>query len=292
MKKSRIIGYAAGIVAGISYGINPLFGKQLLEEGVSVYSMLFFRYIIAAAILGLWMLARGESFKVKLSEFPLLVLLGIIFGMSSLGLFESYRFIPAGLATTIVYLYPVFTAILMIILGNRPSYQSWIAIFATLAGVYLMCRPEGEIKLDKWGVILAAISALSYSVYITVVNNSKRIESISAHTLTFYALLSGSLLFFFSANFSGVPLTSNIRGFISWSNLIGLAIFPTMVAMLSIAVSTRHIGATKTAVLGVFEPITAIAIGIIAFSEKMTVNICVGISICVLAVIYLIISKH
>jgi len=38
--KDHIIGYAAGIAAGVSYGFNPLFAKPLLDDGVSVYSML------------------------------------------------------------------------------------------------------------------------------------------------------------------------------------------------------------------------------------------------------------
>ena len=33
--KKRLIGYAAGILAGVSYGTNPLFGKALMESGVT-----------------------------------------------------------------------------------------------------------------------------------------------------------------------------------------------------------------------------------------------------------------
>ena len=63
VQKRRLIGYVAGILAGVSYGANPLFGKALIESGVPIMVMLFFRYGIAAAILALWMLARKESFR-------------------------------------------------------------------------------------------------------------------------------------------------------------------------------------------------------------------------------------
>ena len=59
--KKRLIGYAAGILAGVSYGTNPLFGKALMESGVPILVMLFFRYGIAAAILAVWMLLRKEA---------------------------------------------------------------------------------------------------------------------------------------------------------------------------------------------------------------------------------------
>ena len=47
----RLPGILAGITAGISYGTNPLFAKPLLESGVPVLVMLFFRYALSAGIL-------------------------------------------------------------------------------------------------------------------------------------------------------------------------------------------------------------------------------------------------
>ena len=44
------MGYVAGIAAGVSYGTNPFFGKALVESGVPIMVMLFFRYGIAAVI--------------------------------------------------------------------------------------------------------------------------------------------------------------------------------------------------------------------------------------------------
>ena len=32
--RRRLVGYVAGIAAGVSYGTNPLFGKALMESGV------------------------------------------------------------------------------------------------------------------------------------------------------------------------------------------------------------------------------------------------------------------
>ena len=64
----------------------------------------------------------------------------------------------------------------------------------------------------------------------------------------------------------------------------GLAILPTIVSTATLAIATRNIGATKASVLGVFEPITAILVGAIAFGEPLTAGIIAGISISVVAV--------
>lgn len=289
--KRTMLGFAAGILAGVSYGLNPLFGKPLLEGGVPVLSMLFFRYAISVVLLGIWMLLRKETFKVSWREFRLLVLLGILFSASSVFLFESYKFIPAGLATTLVYLYPIFVAVIMLFLKVYPTWQVWLSIAATVGGVVLLSWPGG-VTLHWAGMLMSALSALSYSFFLIIVNRSQRIKHISEHALTFYALVVGATLFLAYLLIDGTSLVQGIHTPSDVLNLIGLAIFPTMMAMLTLSIATRLIGPTKTAVLGVFEPLTGILVGTLVFAEPMTFNILAGIAICIAAVLFMVISER
>ncbi|MBQ2483313.1 MAG: DMT family transporter [Bacteroidales bacterium] len=289
-RNSTAVGLLAGFAAGVSYGLNPLFGKPLLEAGVPVSTMLFFRYFISALILGAWMLARKEPLKIKARELRLLMLLGVLFACSSITLFESYKFIPSGLATTLVYLYPIFVSLIMIALRKYPTWQSWLSIAATTVGVVLLCLPQGSIKLHTGGMILAALSALSYALYLVIVNVSDRIRHISEHTLTFYALLTGSVLFLFTSIPEKAPFLTGCNSWASAMNLFGLAIFPTMISMLTLALSTRIIGPVRTAVLGVFEPITSILIGTLLFKEVITSRMLLGIGICIAALMFMVIT--
>ena len=286
--KSNAAGYAAGIAAGVSYGFNPLFAKQLLQDGVPVYTMLLYRYIIAAFCMCLWMIATKKNFHIEKRQIPILVLLGLLFASSSIGLFESYNYIPAGLATTLVYLYPVFTAVIMLFLKVKPSARVWTSIAGTLVGVLLICSPNGNITLNALGLGLAIFSAASYSIYLVIVNNARKISTVSSYAITFYGLIFGSLLFAIITTFRGEPVTGAIKGGLDWLCVLGLAVIPTLISMLTLAISTRKIGATKTAVLGVFEPKTAITIGILVFKESLTASIAVGVIICVCAVILLV----
>jgi drug/metabolite transporter (DMT)-like permease len=290
IQKRRLIGYVAGILAGASYGANPLFGKALIESGVSIMVMLFFRYGIAASILALWMLARKESFRAGRREIGLLVLLGLLFAGSSITLFCSYNYIPSGLATTLVYLYPVFVALIMVFLRFYPSWQTWFSILATFGGIILLSAPSDGVQIQVPGVLLAIGAALCYSFYLVIVNRSKRIRNISEHTLTLYSLVTGTVLFAVIRAFQGGSMLEGVDTAADWGNLIGLAIVPTMISMLTLAMSTRYIGPTKTAVLGVFEPLTAILIGTILFGEPLTARMAVGIAICVAAVVFMILK--
>ena len=288
--KRRLFGYIAGIVAGVSYGTNPLFGKALMESGVPILVMLFFRYAFAAGFLAVLMGFKKESFLAKRRELGLLILLGIFFAGSSLTLFCSYEFIPSGLATTLIYLYPAIVALIMVFLRIYPSWQTWLAISATFGGILLLSTPSGDVLIRIPGILFAIGSALCYSFYLIIVNRSKRIRNVSEHTLTLYSLVTGAVLYAAIRAAQGGSLLEGIDTLGDWGNLIGLAIIPTMVSMLTIAISSRYIGPTKTAVLGVFEPLTAILIGTLMFGEMLTAKMATGIAVCVAAVVFMIVK--
>lgn len=288
LSKEAIIGYPAGIITGIAYGLNPLFGMPLMNEGAAVESILFFRYAFAVIILGLILWIGKQSFKISLKQAGVLFVLGLLYTASSLFLFEAYNYIASGLATTLIFLYPVLVAIIMVFLGVIPSWPVWLAIAATFGGVLIMTQSSSGESINPIGVLLSLGSALVYALFIVIINRSKAIANISNSVLTFYTLMVGSIVFLGKIALSDTDITAGIEGCAAWLNLIGLALLPTIVSTATLAIATRNIGATKASVLGVFEPITAILVGTIMFSEPLTTNIIVGICIAIVAVTFMI----
>ena len=125
ISKNAIIGYPAGIITGITYGLNPLFGVPLMKEGAAIESILFFRYAIAVLFLGGFLLLSRQSFKISWKQAGVLLILGLLYTSSSVFLFEAYNYIASGLATTIIFLYPVLVAIIMVFLRVVPSWPAF-----------------------------------------------------------------------------------------------------------------------------------------------------------------------
>ena len=288
LSRNALIGYPAGIITGITYGLNPLFAMPLMNKGVAIGSILFFRYFFAVLILGGFLLLRKQSFKVSFKQAGILLVLGLLYTSSSLFLFEAYKYIASGLATTLIFLYPVLVAIIMVFLKTIPSWPVWLAIAATFGGVILMTQGEAGESLNPTGIFLSLGSALVYAFFIVIINRSKSIASIPNTLLTFYALSTGVFVFLIKLILSGTPILSGICATSDWLNLIGLAILPTIISTATLAVATRNIGATKASVLGVFEPITAILVGTLMFGEPLTFNIILGISIAIISVTFMI----
>lgn len=293
MKKlstAAMIGYPAGIITGIAYGLNPLFGMPLMKNGAAIESILFFRYGMAVLILGALLLLDKQCFRVSWKQAGILLTLGCCYTTSSIGLFQAYNYIPSGLATTLIFLYPVLVALIMVFLRVVPSWPVWLAIGATLVGVIIMTQSDSTQEINPIGVLLSIGSALAYAIFIVIINRSKTISHIPNSLLTFYVLLVGALIFWGMLMASGEHLTTGIETKLDWLNLVGLAILPTIVSTATLAVATRNIGATKASVLGVFEPITAILVGTLVFGEALTHHIIIGILIAMSAVTFMIIS--
>ena len=169
LSKNAIIGYPAGIITGITYGLNPLFAVPLMNKGAAIESILFFRYLFAVLILGGFLALRRQDFRVSLKQAGTLIVLGLLYTSSSLFLFEAYNYIASGLATTLIFLYPVLVAIIMVFLRVVPSWPVWLAIAATFGGVLLMTQGEAGQSINPIGVALSLGSALVYALFIVII---------------------------------------------------------------------------------------------------------------------------
>ena len=284
LSRNAIIGYPAGIITGITYGLNPLFAVPLMNNGASIESILFFRYTFAVVLLASFLILTRQSFRITARQAGVLLALGLLYTSSSIFLFEAYNYIASGLATTLIFLYPVLVAIIMVFLRVVPSWPVWLSIAATFGGVIIMTQGSGGDSLNPIGIALSLGSALVYALFIVIINRSKAIAQISNTLLTFYSLTVGAIVFFGKISFSDAPISAGITTGGDWLNIAGLALLPTIVSTATLAIATRNIGATKASVLGVFEPITAILIGTLMFGEPLTTNILLGIGIAIVAV--------
>ena len=289
IKKGLHWGYLAGIISGITYGMNPLFGVPVINKGLDVNSLLFYRYGVATLLMLAFMLLTRRQIRINWKQFGLMAILGILFTGCSITLFEAYKYIPSGIATSILYVYPIMVALIMMVFGQFPSWQTWISIVAGVAGAVLLSMKGGGGFIDWKGIALVVASGLCYTFFIVIVNLSKQVKAIPNLTLTFYCFFIGSLMLFALSGF-GLQLNP-VPDAVSWLNVLGLAVLPTAVATITLAASSKAVGATKTSVLGILEPLTAIVIGTLVFKEAFTLNVAIGVALILFAILFMILTE-
>lgn len=281
-------GYILGSIAAATYGLNPLFALPLYSAGMTPDSVLFFRYLFALPVLAAMIVWRGRSFRISLRQGAVLFVLGLLMAVSSLTLFLSYLYMDAGIASTILFVYPIMVAVIMaLVFKEKISAMTAFCIALALAGIGLLYKSEGDTALSLTGTLIVLASALSYALYIVWVNKSS-LHSVATLTVTFYVLLFGLSLFAVRLLIAGQIAMPTADNWWLWGNLAALAVLPTAVSLVCTTAAIGYIGSTPTAILGALEPVTAVIIGVCVFGEQLTPRILIGLIMIIGAVMMVI----
>lgn len=265
----RALGFALAALAAAAYGTNPAFAVPLYADGMNLNSVLMFRYLLGLPLLASLMAWRGIGFALTRRQLGITALLGILMALSSLGLFESYRYMNSGVASTLLFVYPIMVAVIMVFVCHerlQPSVALCLSIMG--AGLWLLMKPAGNAPVSLTGFLLAMISSLTYALYIVFVNTSATARAIPTTKLLFYVLIWGCALFAALIP-AGMPLTvpSHSAG---WLNLAALAVIPTVLSLACTTRAIQLIGSTPTAILGALEPVVAVVLSIVVLGQSIT----------------------
>lgn len=269
------------MLAAAMYGLNPLFALPLYAGGMDAWSVLLFRYLLSLPMLAGAVRWQGAGFRLKRGEALQLFGLGMLMAGSSVFLYLAYGHMDAGIASTILFVYPILTAVLMAgVFRERVSGLVWLCLLTATLGVGILCRGEGARGLSPTGPLLVVLSALTYAVYLVFLNRGEagRMPSSKA---TFYVLLFGSLWIAAGVLWQGHAVVP--RG-VQWAYAAGSALFPTALSLIFTSLAIQRIGSTDTAVLGALEPLTAVFVGLTVFGESLSRRSVLGIALIVAAV--------
>ncbi len=293
-------GIICGILAAVCYGTNPFGALPLYEEGVNTSSVLFYRFSMAVLMLAVMLLVERKSFRINGGELKTLATLGLLFAASSITYYQSFRFMDAGIASTILFVYPVMVAVIMATCFKEKVTASTVtAILLALVGICLLYRGDAGISLSPTGVLLVMVSSLTYAVYIVVVRSAMPLRPstnqsgthMSSLKLTFYVLLIcmlSLLAYSFTSPHLHLMLPPSPR---AWFFACWLGLVPTVLSLVLMTVAVHEVGATPTAIMGALEPLTAVAIGVTVFGESFTPRLAVGIVLILSAVLLIVLGK-
>ena len=290
MNVSRLKGYALAALAAAAYGTNPAFAIPLYDQEMNPNSVLLFRYVMGLPLLALLMAARGTGFRLPKGETGLTAVLGILMALSSLTLFESYRYMNSGVASTLLFVYPIMVAVMMIFFFHE-RFRAAVAICLVVmgAGLVMLMKPQGGESVSMLGVLLVMVSALTYALYIVMVNVSKRVRKIPTTKLLFHVLAWGCLVYVVMIPM-GSELTLPAKGS-GWLNLAALAIIPTVFSLACTTRAIQLIGSTPTAILGALEPLSAGVLSITVLGQDITGREIIGGVLIVVATLMVIADK-
>lgn len=278
----KVKGYGLAALAAAAYGTNPAFAVPLYGQGMNPASVLLFRYLMGLPLLAAILAIRGRSLSLRRQEVVPTMILGVMMALSSLTLFESYNYMNSGVASTLLFVYPVMVAVMMIMFFHEKfSFSTVICLVVMGAGLMMLMKPQGGNTLSAFGCVLVMISALTYAIYIVMVNVSKSVKGIPTTKLLFYVLAWGSLVYV-AMICCGSRLTFPAEGW-GWGNLLALAVIPTAISLACTTRAIQLIGSTPTAILGALEPVSAVVLSVVVLGQSLTAQDIIGGTLIVVA---------
>ena len=267
MDRSRSIGFVEAAVSSASFGLIPLFTLPVLSAGMPMPSLLVYRYIVACVIMLAILAMQRTRLRIRYGEMLRIAWLALLYDGSAVFLFSGYAYLPSGVATALLFTY---------LFGGTTHTLSLYNILM--------------------GLCMEFISALSYAFYMVSMHHMK-VRKMGSLKLTFWVFFFGMLIlalwcYFTEGRFHPIvtqdPSALSTAGMLF--NIFMLGLLPTAISNISLTMGIKHIGSTLCAILGAFEPLTAMTIGILVFHEPFTLTVAVGFLLIVAAVVLLILK--
>lgn len=287
----KTTGILYGSIGAVCYGTNPLFALHMYGNGYGANSVLFYRYFTAVIIFGLWSkFIKKVSLKIEVKEILPLCIAALMFSLSSLALFHSYSYIDGGIASVILFIYPIFVAIIMtLFFKEKISLSTILSILLVSFGVFLLYKGKNGQNLNLTGLSLVVISAISYAIYMVLIKKNNILNKMKSEKLTFYIMLFGLSVFIYNLNF--LQSLQTVSSPVLWFDILMLAILPTIVAIDTLNISIKMIGPTLSAVVSALEPVSAMIFCVVFFHEEITIKIFFGIIAILSAVFIVVLNK-
>lgn len=296
-KKRRItingVFYAA--VSSMSFGFSPLFSLGLIAVGLTDFDILSYRWFIAGLVLMIYAFCKKKSLRLNsFDEFWKVVLLSILRSITSVTLLLGYVNISSGIASTINFMYPVIVTIcMMLFFGEKRSKVDFVAIAASIFGVYLLASGDSIIVEGgntRLGLACSLISAVSFAAYYIVLKQVKADKIEVVKFTTWIMMLSAFYFIICALVFNGkITIVNDIK---SWAEILGLGLWATMVSNITGVKGVRRIGPTMTSVLGALQPVTAVILGVLFLGEHLYTRSLIGIIIILIAVTIIVLHQN
>ena len=243
---------------------------------VSSGELALYRAILAAVMIGLFLLATGQKIpfgKIR-KEVPLLLLSGMAMGINWILLFEAYKYTTVSVATLSYYFAPVIvTLVCPILFRERLTGKQIICFVMSTLGLVLITG-IGDAGGGKDGVgILFGLGAAVF--YASVVLLNKFIRNVDGIHRTFLQFLAAVIILIPYVMLTGGVTLGGLSG-IGWVSLLVVGLIHTGVAYCMYFSALKDLPGQKAAILSYVDPLVAVLISVTVLGESMTVWQAVG----------------
>ncbi len=232
IESERAIDVADGAMLAVVviWAGNNVLTKSALGTDISPRLYVLLRLLIVSMLLGAWLLARREAWRLPRAEATRIILAGVSgYAVYNLLFVIGLSRTTAFSAAILIAMAPVITLVLSAALGLEPvSPRQWAGVIAAVIGVSVFVGEKLLVGAPALGDLLNLLAALSFSIYsLTTQGLVRRYPS---PVVTFWSVTVGLIAvipFTLTAAWSENWQTLQWRG---WTAVVYAAVLSMMVA--------------------------------------------------------------
>ncbi|WP_158057104.1 DMT family transporter [Halorussus halophilus] len=267
------VGVALVLISAAGFATLGVLGKLATAAGLSIPTVLAFRFLLASAIVWVVLATRGQLKLLRGRA------LAVGFGLGALGyavmsglFFWGLEFMTAGLVGVVLYTYPVFVVgFAAMRLGESVTRRKVVALVAALAGVALVTGADTA-GADPRGIGIVLLAAVVYASYITA--SRAALDTVEPPVLTAHVLPAAAVAYLVFGTVSGnlgVPATDY-----QWAIVVAIAAVATAIPIFTFFAGLRRIGASRASIVSTAEPVVTLLLGAVILDEPITGATVVG----------------
>ena len=259
---NRIIGITLIAISAASFGTLAIFGRYATANGIDTYTLLFLRFGISAILMGVLLILRREPFPRGRTLLQLVGMGAVGYVGQSFCYLTAIQYASPGLVALLLYLYPMFVAILSsLVLHEKITRLKGAALLIATVGTALTINPQGG---QVPGILLALSAALIYSVYIIV--GTHVMQTVSALQSSTVIFTSAGLVYAGLMSFNGPRWPAGISG---WWIIAGVVFIATVIPVVTFLAGLQRIGPTNASMLSTLEPVVTVVLAAVLFNDAL-----------------------
>ena len=181
---NRIVGIFLVAASAAGFGTLAIFGRYAYADGMDALTISFLRFSLAAVLMLGVLVVRRESLPRGRVLLRLILMGALAYVGGSFVYLTALQYASAGLVAVLLYLYPVFVALLAVLVLHEPiNATKWLALGLALGGTELAVGPMSG---QAMGIALAVAGAAFYAIYIIVGKGAmQQVSPVQSSTVIF-----------------------------------------------------------------------------------------------------------
>jgi len=250
------------------------------------------RFICAGTLIGLWLLVRGGRDAVRVSRAELragFVVGTLLVGATGLVALAEQRGAPSSYAALIFATIPLWVVLLRRLTGERPPARTYLGVAAGYVGVVLLLLPgEQPAGVDLAAAAMLVVAAFSWasgsvwSRHLPAPRNAALATTVTTLCGGFVILLAGTL----AGEWGDVdPGAISTRSAVAFAYLV---LVGSIVGFSAFVWLLHHAPISQVATYAYVNPVVALVLGRLVFTEPVTAASLAGMVVIVGSVAFVV----